>query len=75
MPSGKALSGERGRLKTQKRLRVAVREGAQKRDEADQGRRPPVGQTAECITLASPLGMKLEEHGEAFGDQKNTAEI
>jgi hypothetical protein len=58
------------RLKTEKRLRVAVREGAQKRHEADQGRRPPVGQAAEGITLASPLGMNLEEHGEAFGDQE-----
>jgi hypothetical protein len=36
-----------GRLKTQQRLRVAIRKGAQKGDKADQGRRPPVGQTAE----------------------------
>ena len=58
------------RLKTQQRLRVAVREGAQKRYEADQGRRPPVGQTAERIAPGGPLGMKLEEHGEAFGDRE-----
>lgn len=58
------------RSKAEQRLRVAVRKGAQKGDEADQGRRPPVGETAEGITLASPLRMKLKEHGEAFGDQE-----
>ena len=51
-------------------MRVAVRKGAQERNEADQGRRPPVGQTAERITLAGLLGMKLDEHGEAFGDRE-----
>jgi hypothetical protein len=57
-------------LKAQQCLGVAVRKGAQERHEADQGRRPPVGQTAESITLRDPLGMKLQEHGEAFGDQE-----
>src|SRR5258707_4901399 len=57
-------------LKAQQGLRVAVRKGAQERHEADQGRRPPVGQTAERIALRDPLGMKLDEHGEAFGDRE-----
>ena len=57
-------------LKAQQCLRVAVREGAQECHKADQGGGPPVGQTAECITLAGLLGMKLDEHGEAFGDRE-----
>jgi hypothetical protein len=57
-------------LKAQQRLRVAFRKRAQERYQADQGRRPPVGQTAERITLAGLLGMKLYEHGEAFGDRE-----
>ena len=57
-------------LEAQQGLRVAVRQGAQERHEADQGRWPPVGQTTEGITPGGPLGMKLDEHDQAFGDQE-----
>jgi hypothetical protein len=71
MPESQQLAdGGCESLKTQQRLRVAVRKGAQERYQADQGRRPPVGQTAERITLAGLLGMKLNEHGETFGDRE-----
>ena len=58
------------RLQAQQALCVAVRESAQERHKADQGRRPPVRQTAKRITLRGSLGMKLDEHGEAFGDRE-----
>ena len=64
------MSAAESRLEAEKRLRVAVRKGAQKRYKADQGRGPPVGQTAERITLGGPLGMNLDEHDEAFGDRE-----
>jgi hypothetical protein len=72
VPIELAKSHERARrpaaLKAQQGLRVAVWEGTQERHEAYQGCGPPVGQTAERITLRGPLGMKLDKHGEAFGD-------